>query len=68
MGKIIDKKENKIYKAESELKQLTEEELKKICNNLKEIFKGGVVVENPEKYQSAMKKYYENNKEEKKWK
>lgn len=60
MGKIIDKKENKIYKAESELKQLTEEELKKICNNLKEIFKGGVVVENPEKYQSAMKKYYEN--------
>ena len=44
----------------NEIKQLTEEELKKICNNLKEIFKGGVVVENPEKYQAAMKKYYEN--------
>lgn len=47
-------------KLKKEIKQLTEDEIKKICDNLKEIFKGGVVIENPEKYQSAMKRYYEN--------
>ena len=59
MKKIINGKENKIYKDESELKQLTEEEIKKICDNLKEVFTGGIVIENPEEYQSAMKRYYE---------
>ncbi len=60
MKKIINGKENKIDKDESELKQLTEEEIKKICDNLKEVFTGGIVIENPEQYQSAMKRYYEN--------
>lgn len=60
MKKIINEKENKIDKDESELKQLTEDEIKKICTNLKEVFTGGIVIENPEKYQSAMKRYYEN--------
>lgn len=59
MKKIINGKENKIDKDESELKQLTEEEIKKICDNLKEVFTGGIVIENPEEYQSAMKRYYE---------
>ena len=59
MKKIINGKENKIDKDESELKQLTEEEIKKICDNLKEVFTGGRVIENPEEYQSAMKRYYE---------
>ena len=57
---IINKKENKIDKDENEIKQLTEEEIKKICDNLKEVFTGGIVIENPEEYQSAMKRYYEN--------
>lgn len=60
MKKIINGKENKIDKDESELKQLTEEEIKKICDNLKEVFTGGIVIENLEQYQSAMKRYYEN--------
>lgn len=60
MKKIINKKENKIDKDENEIKQLTEEEIKKICDNLKEVFTGGIVIENPEEYQSAMKRYYEN--------
>lgn len=59
MKKIINGKENKIDKDESELKQLTEEEIKKICDNLKEVFTGGIVIENPEEYQSAMKRCYE---------
>lgn len=59
MKKIINGKENKIDKDESELKQLTEEEIKKICDNLKEVFTGGIVIENLEEYQSAMKRYYE---------
>ena len=53
----------------NEIKQLTEEELKKICNNLKEIFKGGVVVENPEKYQFSYEKILRKlNRRKKKWK
>lgn len=46
-------------KLKNEIKQLTEDEIRKICNSLKEVFSGGIVIENPEEYQSAMKRYYE---------
>lgn len=46
-------------KLKNEIKQLTEDEIRKICTSLKEVFSGGIVIENPEEYQSAMKRYYE---------
>lgn len=55
-----------------EFKGLTKEDIQRICNSLKDVFKGGVIIENPERYGYAMKNYYEwlnsksiNSKEDK---
>lgn len=47
-------------KIKDKIKYLTEEEAKELCDSLKNIFKGGVRILNPENYQSAMASYYEN--------
>lgn len=47
-------------KIKNEIKHLTHEEAKELCDSLKDVFKGGVKIINPENYQSAMTRYYEN--------
>ena len=40
--------------------QLTKEEMEKLSNRVKGIFKGGVTFINPENYKSAMANYYKS--------